>query len=111
LGDDPLFAITIPSKTQAYLASGRPIIAAVNGESAQILRKSGAAIVVSAANPAALAKAIRDMADLPDARRNAMGRAGAEFYARHFSFSQGVARTLELLQGTYCSVTGGQRSK
>jgi colanic acid biosynthesis glycosyl transferase WcaI len=111
LGDDPLFAITIPSKTQAYLASGRPIIAAVNGESAQILRKSGAAIVVSAANPAALAKAIRDMADLPDARRNAMGRAGAQFYARHFSFSQGVARTLELLQGTYCSVTGGQRSR
>jgi glycosyltransferase involved in cell wall biosynthesis len=111
LGDDPLFAITIPSKTQTYLALGRPIVAAVNGEAAEILRESGAAIVVPPANPPALAEAIKEMADLPEARRIAMGRSGAEFYARHFSFSQGVARTLALLEGTYTSVTGGRCSK
>lgn len=108
LGDDPLFAITIPSKTQVYLALGRPIVAAVKGETAEILRQSGAAIVAPPANPAALAEAIKDMADLPQARKVAMGRAGAEFYATHFSFSHGVARTLELLEGTYSSVTGGR---
>jgi len=74
LGDDPLFSITIPSKTQFYLAMGRPIIAAVNGEAGHMLRSSGASIVVPPADARALATAIAEMADIPRERREAMGR-------------------------------------
>lgn len=105
LGPDPLFSITIPSKTQHYLALGRPIVAAVNGEAGQLLRQSGAAIVVPPADPAALARAIAQMADTSDERRAIMGVAGAEFYRRHFSFQHGIARTLALLEEAYAQVT------
>jgi glycosyltransferase involved in cell wall biosynthesis len=111
LGDNPLFAITIPSKTQQYLAMGRPIIAAVNGEAAEILKQSGAALVVPAADPIALARAIVEMADAPDFKKDQMGRAGAAFYERHFSFSGAIRRTVALLEDTYGQVVLGQGIK
>jgi glycosyltransferase involved in cell wall biosynthesis len=111
LGDDPLFAITIPSKTQYYLAMGRPIVAAINGEAAQILRDSGAAILVPPTDAQALARAMAQMAEAPSERREEMGRAGAEYYRRHFSFSEGMARTIELLKRTYGIEIGGQANR
>ncbi len=111
LGDDPLFAITVPSKTQFYLAMGRPIIAAVNGETAGILRDSGAAIVVPSRDPAALARAIRDLADLPAEDKARLGRNGADYYRRNLSFSRSKDRTIALLEGTYEKVRAGLRNQ
>lgn len=111
LADDPLFAITIPSKTQQYLAAGRPILGAVDGETARILKESGAALVVPPANPGALARAIVELADAPSEQHDAMGRAGADYYARHFSFRVATRRTIALLEDTYASVVGRQGSR
>ena len=101
LADDPLFAITIPSKTQAYLAMGRPIVAGVAGEAAELLRASGAALVAPPCDAAALAQAIARLADTPRAEREAMGRRGRRFYRRQFAFELGVGRTLQVLDGIY----------
>lgn len=111
LGDERLFDITIPSKTQSCLAIGRPIVAAVNGETAELLRESAAAIVVPPANPRALADAIFQMADKSPSERERMGRAGAQFYRGHLSFSRGMDRTLALIEGTYEAVAAGQQSR
>lgn len=37
LADSPALALTIPSKLQAYLAAGKPVIACLNGVSARIV--------------------------------------------------------------------------
>ncbi|HEX4695444.1 glycosyltransferase family 4 protein [Sphingomonas sp.] len=100
LRDDPLFAITIPSKTQFYLAMGRPIVAGVAGEAADILRRSGAAIVVPPGDPDAFAQALIEMAALSAGQRDAMGAAGRDYYAANFSFEQAMRRTLTLIEGT-----------
>jgi hypothetical protein len=39
LGSAPLFALTIPSKVQSYLAAGRPIVGALDGEGAWSSRR------------------------------------------------------------------------
>ncbi|MGD0683597.1 MAG: glycosyltransferase family 4 protein [Streptosporangiaceae bacterium] len=70
----PLFVTFIPSKIFEYLAAGRAVIGAVAGESAQILREAGAA-VVPPEDSDALAGEIRALAADP-ARRRAMGRQG-----------------------------------
>jgi glycosyltransferase involved in cell wall biosynthesis len=108
LGADPLFDITVPSKAQFYLAMGRPIVAAVNGEAGRILRASGASIVVPPANPQVLATAIAEMASFPRERRERMGRSGADYYRRHLSFSEAMNRTLAILDATYAVVRAGQ---
>jgi glycosyltransferase involved in cell wall biosynthesis len=101
LADDPLFSITVPSKTQFYLSLGRPVVAGVAGEAADLLRRSGAAMVAPPGDAQALADAIAAMADTPRDRREAMGRQGLAFYREILSFDQGMARTLRLLDGTY----------
>ena len=42
LRQDPIFALTIPSKIQSYLACGRPVIAALDGEGARVVDQAGA---------------------------------------------------------------------
>jgi glycosyltransferase involved in cell wall biosynthesis len=100
LRDDPLFAITIPSKTQFYLAMGRPIVAGVAGEAADLLRRSGAALVAPPGDAAALARILVEIAGLPRDRRHAMGAAGRRFYAENLAFDRGMARTLGVIAGT-----------
>ncbi len=41
LADKEIFRLTIPSKIQAYLAAGRPIVACLSGAGADIVRESG----------------------------------------------------------------------
>jgi len=40
LKDNPIFRVTIPAKLQSYLACGVPIVAAINGEAANIITES-----------------------------------------------------------------------
>jgi glycosyltransferase involved in cell wall biosynthesis len=100
LADHPLFAITIPSKVQACLAAGRPILAGIAGESAAILEASGAAKVVPPGQAAALAEAAKRLAALSPARRASMGAAGRAHYDSQFSFRTGMNRTIRLLRDT-----------
>ena len=58
----------LPSKIATSLASGRPIIGSIDAETpaAELLRKSGAAILVEPESPRALAVAMRDLATNPE---------------------------------------------
>jgi len=106
LRDEPLFRITVPSKTQAYLAYGRPVVAGVAGEAADLLQNSGAAIVVAPCDPCALSEAISRMADLSREQRQAMGSAGRRFYFDNLSFSSGITLTLSALAAAQAQAHG-----
>lgn len=80
LKDDPLFAITIPAKTTAYLACGRPVIAAVRGDGADLVRRAEAGVTCDPANPSALAKAVKTLYTTPRSEREAMGAAGRAYF-------------------------------
>lgn len=85
LTGDPTIALTIPSKLQTYLASGRPIIGALDGEGARIIVEAGAGIVCGAEDPSALASAVRTLARSSLDEREAMGRRGREYYLTNFA--------------------------
>lgn len=84
LTPDPAFALTIPSKIQAYLAAGRPIIASLDGEGARIVEDSGSGFCCAAGNAELLAKAIIRMANTPLAEREEMGQRGLQYFHKHF---------------------------
>lgn len=91
---EPIFAYTIPSKIQSYLACARPIVAGLDGEGARIVTESGAGYAVPAQSPQALAAAVRQMAALEEAGRLAMGQAARRYFEAHFERS----RLLEQLE-------------
>jgi glycosyltransferase involved in cell wall biosynthesis len=84
LSDDPVFALTVPSKVQAYLAVGRPIIASLAGEGALLIEESQAGVAAPPGDAAALADAIVKVADLPSGIREAWGHNGFNYYQKHF---------------------------
>jgi glycosyltransferase involved in cell wall biosynthesis len=82
---DPLFALTVPGKVQTYLAAGRPILAMLNGEGAEVVRESGAGLVVPSGDAPALARAATELMAMPPARRTAMASRGRAYAEAHFS--------------------------
>lgn len=82
---DPLFEITIPSKTIAYLACGRPILCAVAGDTADVVRHSGAGMVCPPEEPEALAGAVRGLYAMPRSRREALGQAGRRTFLENYT--------------------------
>lgn len=82
---DPLFEITIPSKTLAYMACGRPILMAVAGDAADVVRDAGAGLICAPQDSKALADAVRTLYAIPAAERERMGQAGREAFLNHYT--------------------------
>jgi glycosyltransferase involved in cell wall biosynthesis len=82
---EPIFAQTVPSKVQSYLACGKPIIAALEGEGAKIVEEAGAGFAVPPEDPRALADAIRSTAGLAPATLARMGETGLAYFRAHFA--------------------------
>jgi lipopolysaccharide/colanic/teichoic acid biosynthesis glycosyltransferase/glycosyltransferase involved in cell wall biosynthesis len=75
---------TIPVKIFDYLAAGKPVVAAVSGDAATVLRESGGGLVTPQGDGAAMASAIGELLAAPQ-RRSVMGAAGAAFVEENYS--------------------------
>ncbi|GAB6081144.1 glycosyltransferase family 4 protein [Desulfuromonas carbonis] len=98
LKDDPLFEITLPSKTQAYLAVGRPIIMAVRGDAVDLVEAAGAGICCTPENAQSIAEAIGNLVAMHEDVREEMGRKGADFYRQELALTAGVQRFEQIFQ-------------
>lgn len=84
LRENDIFNLTVPYKIQCYMACGKPILAAISGEGARVIKQSAGGIVVRPSQPAEMAEAIRLLMDLSlDARQN-MGRQARTYFDRHY---------------------------
>jgi glycosyltransferase involved in cell wall biosynthesis len=84
LRKEPIFELTVPTKLQSYLACGRPVIAALDGEGARIVDEAGAGVVCPAQDASALAAVTRRMYEMGAPERAAMGRRGRAYFEAHF---------------------------
>lgn len=75
---------TVPSKVQAYLAAGKPIIASLDGEGARVVDESGAGLACPAEDAAALAQAVLRLRAMPPDELQRMGEVGQIYYKQHF---------------------------
>ena len=91
LKKDPLFSITIPSKTQAYMAAGKPIIMGVDGDAADLVREGKCGYVAESENPRSIADAVMELMRLSMEQREEMANRGKVFYTERLSLRAGVA--------------------
>lgn len=85
LTDEALFRITLPSKVQSIMACAQPILLSASGDAARAVETAGAGLTCRPGDPEALAETIARAARLPAADRQAMGRAGQDYYRAHLS--------------------------
>ncbi|WP_233077977.1 glycosyltransferase family 4 protein [Rheinheimera soli] len=96
LKDDPLFQITIPSKTQSSLAMEKPLLMAVGGEANQLIVDAEAGEVAEPCNVDSIRKAIRVLLS----RRSewsTMGRNARTLYLNKFSSAVGYSKLTEVI--------------
>jgi glycosyltransferase involved in cell wall biosynthesis len=97
---------TVPSKIQAYLAAGRPIVAALRGEGGKVVEEAGAGLVCEPENAQALADCMRRMHALPLSARDAMGQEGRACFDANFDMNRQVGRLVDILQARRSGLKG-----
>jgi colanic acid biosynthesis glycosyl transferase WcaI len=100
LKNDPLFEITIPSKTQAYLATGRPVLIGIKGDAADLVENAGAGLRCEPQNSQNIAQTIIEFYKMGKERLMQMGINGMNFYDHNLSFEIAVQRYLEIFEQT-----------
>lgn len=80
---DPVISMTLPGKTQGYMAAGKPIIAAADGEISRTITRSECGFCAPAEDEEGLARAVLAFLDCPDKRR--LGENAARYYQSNFT--------------------------
>jgi glycosyltransferase involved in cell wall biosynthesis len=107
LKDHALFRITIPSKSQAYMAAGKPVLMAGRGDAAELVTRSGGGLVCEPENPRSIADAVSRFVGMSLEQRRSMGEAGRKFYDEQLSLKAGVNR----FEALFASICGASVSR
>lgn len=97
LKKDPAFSLTLPAKVQSYLAAGKPIVAAMDGEGARVVQEAQAGLVCGSDDPDGLAAIITKMMALPNRELAQFGINGMEYVHNHFNQDQLMKEMDEIL--------------
>jgi len=97
LSKSPLFEYGIPAKIYSYLPSGKPIIAAIDGEGGNIINSIGAGIAVDSGDVEGLTSAIIDIKEMDKDKRLKMGKKGKAYYFKHFEREKNLQRLIEFV--------------
>ena len=89
---DPFIGMTLPNKVQSYMAAGKPVLAAANGEIPKVLAAAQCGFCAEAENGKALADAVRQFLNTPD--RDRLGHNARAYYDAHYTRQQ-FMKTLE----------------
>lgn len=98
LRDTPLSRITIPHKVYAYLSVGKPILAAIEGDTAEMIRRHNGGMVCRPCSPEAIAAAVEAYVAMPEDQRTRLGEASRRAACEEYALPIVTARLAGLLE-------------
>lgn len=98
LRDTPLGRVSTPSKTQAALASGTPILMAAEGDARDVITRSGGGWTAAPHDARDIARAIQQLIATPRTERLRMGQLAVTTYEKEFSLDRAVHQVEALLE-------------
>ena len=98
LRDTSLFSLNIPSKMQAYMLAGKPILMGVRGEAEKILRDAGAGISVPPENSRAIADAVISFSKMSSDERKKLGESAGKYYWSELCMEKGMTKFLSIFE-------------
>ena len=84
LKNDYIFTLTTPAKLQAYMASGKPVLAMIDGDARQLIEDSGCGLACNAGDAEAFALSVMKMKEMPEDELRAYGKRGRSYFDAHF---------------------------
>ena len=95
LNDSELFKMTVPAKLQTYMAVGKPVIANINGEGADLINDAKFGFVADSGDYNGLVTIFDQILKLPKNESLKIGLNGKRFYQKNF---KSELRKIELLK-------------
>lgn len=96
IAKDETLSLTLPGKVQSYMSAGKPIIAAVNGETQRTIEDAGCGLCCEAENEVALAGIVERFAT---ENPGTLSRNAVEYYLNHFEKDCFIKKLIENMQG------------
>ena len=85
LSDSPGGRITLPGKMQTYMNAGKPILAMINGEAAELIAEANCGFAVNSGNTQGFALLLQKCNSLSQESRKELGKNGKRFAKYNFS--------------------------
>lgn len=98
LKKDKIFSLTIPSKIQSYLASGKPILGSLEGEGAKVIEESKAGFVSPPENALMFAENVIKFYNLSNHDKYLMRENAIEYFKNEFEREMLINRLLEIFE-------------
>lgn len=92
---DPIISLTLPGKVQSYLAAGKPIIGAIDGEAQRLIFDAKCGKCVASEDAEALAACVRDFIE---SEKEDFGKRSENYYSEFFSKSQFFEKLMSSFQ-------------
>lgn len=97
LSDDPLFRLYAPAKISSYMAAGKPIVAVLNGEGAEVIRDADCGWTLPAGDAEGFARLAVELSKMDKVVLEEKGLKAAAYYQQHFVKETCLAKLDELM--------------
>lgn len=97
LKDEYIFSLTVPSKIQSYMASGKPILAMLNGAGSKVVTEANCGIVADAGDYIQLAKNVLKSYNLSNEKLKDYGSNASKYYIKNYSKEKIINNFIELV--------------
>lgn len=84
LSDDPLFRLYAPAKISSYMAAGKPIVAVLNGEGAEVIRNADCGWTLAAGDAEGFARLAVELSQMDRSVLEEKGRNALKYYNAHY---------------------------
>ena len=97
LTDSPLFNLYAPAKISSYMASGKPIIACLNGEGGEVVKDAKCGWSVKAGDAEELAKLVSELYGMDKSILTEKGANGLKYYNEYFEKEKCLRKLDEIM--------------
>ena len=97
LSDDPLFKLYAPAKISSYMAAGKPIVAVLNGEGAEVIREANCGWSLSAGDAEGFAKLAIELSRMDKTVLKEKGKNALKYYNGHYIKEDCLKRLDEIM--------------
>ena len=98
LNDDPLFRLYAPAKISSYMSSGKPVLAVLNGEGADVIKQADCGWSIPAGDVKSLANLAVVLSKTDKTHLVSKGQNGLAYYNEHFIKEKCLSRLEEIME-------------
>jgi glycosyltransferase involved in cell wall biosynthesis len=95
--DEPIFSVTVPAKTQTYIAAKKPILAIINGDTADIVKDNNLGLCANPSSVNAIIQAFQKCIDMSQSERDFFTSENDHLLATIFNKEKTMDKLLEIL--------------